>query len=292
MMHVNRRTHTVTCASIGTYYFDVVSHGAECMADIAHYSLKHEYELYVDQEIENYKDSIPRAAILRIGDEAVAFLREREQPEFDELVIWAEVDKIIRRRLRIPAYTTWQRRRLRLLAQYRRPEHWGLASDAPLVREIVPNADTRVLVAGIPQEGPVLYLAAKGCRVTALEEDEEAVERVITAAGQAGLTTRISGWAVGLDAWAPDAPLNAVVCTPAAFDHLTPDQRAGVIELLKSATMDGGVHLVHTLVAGQRDKACGVLSDDELRASYHGWDVSIVRDERANRTFLARKNVA
>lgn len=257
------------------------------MAQRAHYSLKHEYELYVEQEIENYKDSIPRASILRIGDEAVAFLRQQDQPEFDELVIWAEVDKIIHKRLRLPTYVSWRRRRLKLLAQYRRPEHWGLALDAPLVREITPDPETRVLVAGMREQGPVLYLAAKGCRVTALEVDEEAVERVITAASEVGLTSRVDGMAVPLDAWAPDAPLNAVVCRPAAFENLSPEQRAAVIELLKSATLDGGVHLVETLVAGQ-----SVLSDDELRARYHGWDVSIVRDQRANRTFLARKQVA
>lgn len=257
------------------------------MAHKAHYSLRHEYELYVEQEIENYKDSIPRASILRIGDEAVAFLREREQPEFDELVIWAEVDKIIHKRLRLPSYATWRRRRLKLLAQYRRPEHWGLAHDAPLVREIHAEPETRVLMAGVPEQGPVLYLAANGCRVTALEVDEEAVEKVITAASKVGLTSRVDGIAVSVDAWAPDAPLNAVVFRPAAFRHLTPEQRAGVIELLKSVTLDGGVHLVETLVAGQ-----SVMTDDELRARYHGWDVSIVRDQRANRTFLARKQVA
>jgi hypothetical protein len=257
------------------------------MTDRAQYSLRYEYELYVEQEIEIYKDSVPRSSILRIGDEAVAFLREREQPEFDELVIWAEVDKIIRRRLRIPSYATWRRRRLKLLAQYRTPEHWGMAPDAPLVREIVADNESRVLIAGVRQEGPVLYLAARGCRVTALEEDEESMERVVAAAGQVGLNSRVDSLPVGLDSWAPDAPLNAVVCTPAAFAHLTPAQRASVIELLKSATMDGGVHLVETLVAGQ-----AALSDEELRAQYYGWDISIVRDELANRTFLARKNVA
>ena len=38
-------------------------------------SLQHEYELYVEREIENYKDSIARSALLAIGDEAVARLR-------------------------------------------------------------------------------------------------------------------------------------------------------------------------------------------------------------------------
>jgi hypothetical protein len=161
------------------------------------------------------------------------------------------------------------------------------------VREIVPDAETRVLVAGVDQEGPVLYLAAKGCRVTALEENEEAVERVITAAGQVGLISRVDSWAGGLDAFSPDAPLHAVVFRPAAFEHLTADERARVIDLLKGATLDGGVHLIETLVAGQREMAAStVLTDEELRARYHGWDVSIVRDELANRTFLARKHVA
>jgi hypothetical protein len=40
-------------------------------------SLKHEYELYVEREIEDYKDSIPRSAILKIGDEAVARSRRK-----------------------------------------------------------------------------------------------------------------------------------------------------------------------------------------------------------------------
>ena len=44
---------------------------AEDMAPRLHLSLKHAYELYVEQEIENYKFSLPRQAILRIGDEAV-----------------------------------------------------------------------------------------------------------------------------------------------------------------------------------------------------------------------------
>jgi len=43
-----------------------------------HRSLKHEYELYVEREIEDYKDSIPRSAILSIGDEAVGVLRAQD----------------------------------------------------------------------------------------------------------------------------------------------------------------------------------------------------------------------
>ncbi|MCC6771805.1 MAG: hypothetical protein IT360_11405, partial [Gemmatimonadaceae bacterium] len=179
-------------------------------------SLKHEYELFVEQEIENYKDSIPRSAILRIGDEAVANLHDAEQFAFDELLIWTEVDRIIRLRLRIPSYASWRRRRLKLIAEYRRPERWGMSADAPLVREIPSDTEAHVLVVGAQQEGTALYLAANGCQVTAIEEDPEVVEKVIAAAGVVGLTSRVNGWATGLGEWYPESPLHAVVCSPAA----------------------------------------------------------------------------
>jgi hypothetical protein len=247
-------------------------------------SLKHEYETHVEQEIENYKYSLSRQAMLRIGDEAVANLLESPQPEFGEIVLCSEVDRIIRLRLRIPSYSTWRKRRVKLLAQYRNPGHWGIAADAPLVREIAPDVDSRVLVAGVEhREGPVLYLAARGCQVTALEENEEAVDRVVSAAGQVGLMSRVHGEPIGLAAWSPNAPLNAVVVTLRAFQGLSVDQRTRIIDLLKSATLDGGVHLVETLIAGE-----SVVTVEELRDRYYGWDVSLVADGSAN-TFLARK---
>ena len=50
-------------------------------------SLKHEYELYVENEIENYKESVSRSAILKIGDEAAESLRTGEQFAMDELLL-------------------------------------------------------------------------------------------------------------------------------------------------------------------------------------------------------------
>ena len=65
-------------------------------------SLKHEYELFVEREIENYKDSVPRSVLLSIGDEAVRAMAAQPQFELTELVLVEEVDRIIRPRLRIP----------------------------------------------------------------------------------------------------------------------------------------------------------------------------------------------
>jgi hypothetical protein len=247
-------------------------------------SLKHEYELYVENEIENYKESVSRAAILKIGDEAVAALRAGEQFAMDELLLWAEVDRIIRKRLRIPAYDTWRRKRIRLLEEYRRPEHWGLRPDGILAREIHPPAESKVLVAGGEIDRTALYLAAHGCDVTAIGNEANSLERVMNAAHAAGLTDRIQGCVADLANWAPDAPLGAVVCTPAAFTGLSGDERMRAFELLQAATRDGGVHLVGTIVRGQRG-----LSLAELRRHYKGWTISVEEDSGTSKSFLARK---
>ena len=253
-------------------------------------SLRHEYALFVEQEIEDYKESVPRHVLLSIGDEAVASLGAQAQFALTELLLWEEVDRIIARRLRLPTYETWKRRRLRLLAKYKNPAHWGIAADAPLVREIRPSPETRVLVAGVGEavvEGAALYLAANGCDVTTLEPEPDAVDRVIHAATAAGLTERVKGHVAGLGDWAPESALHAVVCTLAAFEELAPAERARVIAALQRATVDGGVHLVQTLVSTPATRSL-----DELRAQYHGWDVAVAADLGAGETFMARKHLA
>jgi hypothetical protein len=252
-------------------------------------SLRYEYELYVEQEIEHYKDSIPRVTLLRIGDEAVTTLRDQEQKSFDEILLWAEVDRIIRNRLRVPSFNTWKRRRLRRLEEYRRPERWGLTADAPLVAAIRARENAHVLVAGARAEGPAIFLAANGCQVTAQNDDADLVDRVIQVAGEAGLISRLTPCLTALDRFepTPDAPLAAVVCASEALQGLSRPERARVIDVLKSATLDGGVHLVQTIAAGK-----AALSLDELNMQYRGWATSVVPDRNSDQVFLARKLVA
>ena len=247
-------------------------------------SLRHEYELFVETEIENYKESIPRSALLKIGDEAVTALRSMEQFAMDELLLCEEVDRIIRKRLRVPAYATWRRKRVKALEEYRRPEHWGLRPDGILAREVHPPAESRVLVAGGGVESAALYLAAHGCDVTALDTEAAALERVMTAAQAAGLTDRIDGQAAGLSEWQPESPLSAVICSPSAFAGLSAEERARAIELLKTATRDGGVHLVGMIVSGKRG-----ISLTELKKQYKGWAISVEDDSTTSKSFLAKK---
>jgi hypothetical protein len=247
-------------------------------------SLKHEYELFVEREIEDYKESVPRSVLLSIGDDAVNALAGEQQFALTELLLCDGVDKIIFKRLRLPSYATWRKRRVKLMEELRRPEHWGLRPDDAVVRAVQPVAsDSRVLFAGTPDENRALfYLAAHGWDVTALAEPAD-VQRVMDAAERAGLGERVHASAAGLDSWTPDAPLTAVIYSPAAFAGLGAAERARVIQVLQSATADGGVHLVQTIAAGKR----APVSIDELRRRYQGWDVTV--EEGAPNTFLARK---
>ncbi len=250
-------------------------------------SLQHEYSLYIEREIEDYKDSVSRSALLKIGDEAVKALQAGDQFGLTELLVWQEVDRIITRRLRLPAFSTWRRRRLKDLEEYRKPEHWGIDPDAALVRALRDSADRHVLVAGAQGAGPAMYLAARGCAVTAVEPEADAVERVLQAAEAAGFGGRVRSLCGDLDAWRPDVELHAVVCAPAALARLSPAERARVIEVLQSATADGGVHLLETIAAGSEG-----LALDELTTRYRGWSISIERSAGRPETFLARKQAA
>ena len=249
-------------------------------------SLKYEYELYLEREIENYKESVPRTVLLTIGDDAVSALAGQQQFALTELLLCDEVDKIIFKRLRLPSYTTWRKRRIKLLAELRRPEHWGLSREDPVVLAVQSVAgDSRVLLAGAQMETPALFLAANGCDVTALSAPD-AVQRVLDAAAEAGLGELVHASAIALDSFTPDAPLTAVIYTPAAFAGLSAAERARVIQVLQSATADGGVHLVQTIAAGKRTP----VSLEELRRRYRGWDVTV--DESAPSSFIARKAIA
>lgn len=259
------------------------------MALSAPRSLKYEYDLFVENEIEIYKDSISRTVLLKIGDEAVASLHNQAQFAMDEIVLCDEVDKIIRKRLRIPAYTTWRKRELKRraeLEEFRRPEHWGVPADSPLAREFHLEPQSHVLVAGAEGANAARYLAAQGCSVTAITSEVPGADGIDPDDAKL-LAGRIESVPVGLKEWSPDEPLSAVVCTPAAFAGLSAAERSKVFAILQSATQDGGVHLVDTLIQNQAEPSLS-----ELRRNYKGWTISVLDQGTSSRSFLARKEVA
>jgi hypothetical protein len=250
-------------------------------------SLRHEYQQYVEREVEDYKNSVSTVFLHSIAAEAARALDESAQLGMREVLLADEVDRIIAKRLRLPSYDTWRRRREKNANELRRPEHWGLRPDTPLSQAIPDSKVTaQVLVAGARVEGSALYLAANGCEVTAIEPEVAVVNRVLRAARDAGLTEKVRGFAADLVSFTPDGPLAAVICTPAAFAGLSVFEREQVLRLLQQATSDGGVHLIETLVAGQ-----AMLTEEELRTSYSGWEISLMPEPGASRTFCAKKTL-
>jgi hypothetical protein len=233
-------------------------------------SLKHEYALYLERAIEEFKDSVPRSALLALGDEAVAALGAQAQTTLTEMVLWEEVDRIIASRLKLPSYATWRRRRLQRLAELRRPERWGLAPDGALACALRAAAGEHVLFAGgAGTEDATLFSAALGCNVTALTLEPATLERMFAAADDAGVGSQVRGCVCPLGAWAPDVPLRAVVCGPDAFDALAAEERAFAVDELRRATPVGGVHLLRG-----RPNAPAAVTFDEWRAWYDGWAVT------------------
>lgn len=250
-------------------------------------SLRHEYEVYVEREVEAYKESVSRQHLLGIAGSAQEALEGELQLGMRDVLLAAEVDRIIAKRLKIPSFSGWSRRRTKN-AEPKRPEYWGLRPDTPLAHAIS-SAPLRssVVVSGARVQGSALYLAANGCQVTAIEPEADVVQRVLNAAADAGLQARVRGLTTELSAWLPDGPIGAVICTPAAFAGLSMLEREQVIALLQRATADGGVHLVETIVAGQE-----AISEEELAERYADWDCSFVQEPGLAKTFFARKSVA
>jgi hypothetical protein len=245
-------------------------------------SLKYEYELYVEREVEAYKELLPRSELLQIGDEAAAVLAAQQQLALTELLLCDEVDRIIRARLRLPKFATWRRRRLKTLHEIRRPERWGLRPDGPVAQEI--PVDGHVLVAGAEETGPTLFLAANGCAVTALNADEDTVDRVMLAASEVGLASRVRGYVTDFRGWAPDAPLHGVICTASAFAGLSRPERTETIALLQRATPAGGVHLLEARRGGEQ-----MFTYEEFQTNYGGWQTSVERSGMSSETFFAKK---
>jgi hypothetical protein len=199
-------------------------------------------------------------------------------------MLCGEVDRIICGRIGLPSFRVWRKRHLKALRDYRRPEHWGIRPDAPLVTAIAQAESSHVLIAGAAEPGPALYLAAHGCAVTALGGQFDAIDRVMSAAETAGLTRRVRGYVSDLGSWEPDAPLNAVVYGAAVLDVMDASQRVQMIARFQGATTAGGVHLMETSTA-----TAGARLIDELCAQYSGWRTAVHGGSGAHSIFLAHK---
>src|SRR5712664_4839332 len=142
-------------------------------------SLKQEYHEFLLQRIEEYKNGLARDELLEIGDEAVRELEQTAAGQYllTEVLLLEHVDRIIVRRLRLPAFPRWRQRHRALREAQREPTHWGLDRGHPIVTwaDRLEPGDI-VVVLGAAALGEALFLAAHDAEVFLLDQDLGAVE--------------------------------------------------------------------------------------------------------------------
>ena len=254
-------------------------------------SLKQEYHEFLLQRIEEYKNALAREELLEIGDEAVRELEENAAGQYllTEVLLLEHVDRIIARRLRLPAFPRWRVKHRALRAAQREPTHWGLEADGPLVgyaRRLEPG-DLAVVVgaAALPS---ALFIAAHDAEVFVLDQDLSAIEAAESRAVSEQLAGRFQALVIHFGSWFPDVAPSVVVIDPAALATARARDRTALIAELQTRTRSGGVHIV---LPSPPPPAAHVipLAPEALQALYNGWQITRRRRAKTGAGFTALK---
>ena len=230
-------------------------------------SLKQQYQDYVMQRIENYKNSMSRDELLRLGDEAVSLITEADEGQFllTEIMMLESVDRLIMKRLSLRSYRRWRQQFIKLRAAQREPTHWGLEPAHPLAA-LLPRLEPEDCTVAIGHGGEAAsyLLAAHDAAVTFLGTDLASVDRVESRMAAESLALR-DAYVVQLGHWLPDfeAPAHVVVLDVACLADLDPALQRGLLHELQARTRPGGVHV---LLHG------GGLAPEALLSYYDGWE--------------------
>lgn len=238
-------------------------------------SLKQEYQEFILQRLEEYKNTVPRADLLEIGDEAVRELQASAQDQYllTEVLLLEHVDRIIARRLRLPTFPRWRQKHRALREAQREPTHWGFDRQHPIVpwaARLEPGDVVAVLgAAALPE---ALFLAAHDAEVFLLDQDLGAVE---AAEGRA-VAEQLGGGAfqalvINFGSWFPDLAPTLVAIAPSSLGSLRAKQRASLIADLQVRTPSGGVHVVLPPAVEHREVI--PLAPEALQILYRGWQV-------------------
>ena len=253
-------------------------------------SLKQEYQEFLLQRIEEYKNTLSREELLEIGDEAVRELEESSAGQYllTEVLLLEHVDRIIARRLRLPAFARWRMKHRALRAAQREPTHWGLEPDGQLVscaRRLEPG--DLALVMGAAALPAALFLAAHDAEVFLLDQDLGAIEAAEGRAVSEQLAGRFQALVIHWGSWLPDVAPSLVVLDPTALVPARPRDRNAVIADLQARTRPGGVHVVLPTAPAAREVI--PLAPEALQALYGNWHVTRRRRTKAGAGFTATK---
>ncbi len=248
-------------------------------------SLKQEYQEFILQRLEEYKNTVPREELLQIGDEAVRELQASAQDQYllTEVLLLEHVDRIIARRLRLPSFPRWKQKHRALREAQRAPTHWGMDRVHPIVpwAARLEPADV-VVVLGAAALPEALYLAAHDGEVFLLDQDLGAVEAAEGRAVAEQLAGAFQALVINFGSWFPDIAPSLVVISPASLSQLRAKQRASLIADLQVRTPSGGVHVVLPPAAEHREVI--PLAPEALQTWYRGWQVQRGNGRRSKRS--------
>jgi len=239
-------------------------------------SLRQEYQEFILQRIEEYKDTLPREELLEIGDEAVRELEASAQDQYllTEVLLLEHVDRIIARRLRLPAFGRWRQKHRRLREAQRQPTHWGLDPDSSMARlaPLLEPGDLAVVV-GAAALPVALFLAAHDAQVVLLDQDLGAVESAESRAVSEQLAGRFQALVIQFGTWVPDLLSTLVVLDPVALAPARLRDRRALIADLQGRTRPGGLHVIlPTGGPGSLQREVIPLAAESLRSAYRGWE--------------------
>lgn len=247
-------------------------------------SLKQQYHEYVLQRIETYKNSLGRRNLIELASEAAAEMQDTFEGQFllTEVLMQEAVDRMIVRRLKLPAFSRWKQQYAKLRRAQREPTHWRLEPDCALAA-LLPRLEPedQVLVVGPGMEPAAYLLAAYDTMVTFIAADIGAVERVESGLANEALASTADCFCVQPGCWLPPfyAPLDLVVLDTGCLGDVDAPTRATFLAHLQRVTGPGGVHV---LMPGRSG-----LAPEALLSAYDGW----ARDEvaKSRRRGAARK---
>lgn len=213
----------------------------------SHRSLRQQYDLYIMDRIEHYKNSISREELLRLANEAMSELRGDDPGQFilTEVLAADAVDELIKKRLGIRSFEHWRKHYPKLRQAQRDPTHWNL-DPAHLVAGLAPRLepDDPVLVVGGGALSSAYLCAAHDADVTYLDHDVARVERAEHRVVSESLSCTFDAILVQFGKWLPciAGGFMLVVVDAGTLAALTPGERRVLLSELQDLTAPGGLH--------------------------------------------------
>lgn len=248
-------------------------------------SLKQQYQEYRLQRIEEYKNGLTRSELLALGDEAAGELQSGTTGQFvlTEILMLETVDRVIAKRLRLPAYTKWRNQILAVRRAQREPIHWSIDPANALVG-LLPRleVDDQVLAIGAGIRAEVMLLAAHEVSVTFVDEDLNVVEQLEARMAAESLSGRFMAFVASLGQWLPPLclPAHLVLLDAGTLAALPYARRHALLEATQHVTALAGVHVI---LPGD-----GPAAPEAYVSHYPAWEREAVGSDRRGKAAKSR----